>query len=465
MENCAIKRGACCGRDGNERNCGGRIMRSFFKSAYVKAAGAFLLAGVLLIFIHNIITKTKFSSVITTINNTLAPIYIGLFIAFLFCPIFNRIVKGLYAHMVTDCTGEGGLLESISFGTNKPIENNEVRRHRRMLKIAKAIASIICILIMFAIIGLLGYFILPQIIDSIVKTVATVPEKLTELSSWSAVHLKKYPEVVKAINSIANAGSTEIIGWVQTHILKENAQNIAAQISTTAIGLLKMIVNIFVGILLAIYLLNFKEKLLAITRKLIAATCSEKKSQNLYEFGTIMNETFIGYIVGRILDAIVIGILTYFSMRLLNMPMAILVSVIVGVTNVIPFFGPFLGAIPSFCLLLLESPIQACYFAVLILIIQQLDGNVIGPKIVGNAIGMNSFWVLIAVLIGGGLFGFIGMALGVPVFAVIYRYVNKITESRLNKRERIKDTEYYYSFEQFGIENKEEIIGKEKNDK
>lgn len=440
-------------------------MRDFFKSAYVKAAGAFILGGTLLILIHNIITKTNFSSMIKTVNDTLAPIYIGLFIAFLFCPIYNRIVKGIYAHMAADSTGEGGMLGSMSFGTNMPVENDVVKRHRRMLKIAKVIASIICILIMFAIIGMIGYFILPQIIDSIAKTIATVPDKMADLSSWSAVHLKKYPEIVKAINSVANAGSTEIIGWVQTHMLKENAQNIAAQISTTAIGFVKTIVDIFVGILLAIYLLNFKEKLLAITRKIIAATCSEKKSKNLYEFGTIMNETFIGYIVGRIIDAIVIGALTYLSMRLLNMPLAILVSVIVGVTNIIPFFGPFLGAIPSFCILLLESPLQACYFAVLILIIQQIDGNVIGPKIVGNAIGMNSFWVLIAVLIGGGLFGFIGMALGVPVFAVIYRYVNKFTESRLGKRERVKDTDYYYDFEQFGIENKEEVLGKEKDDK
>jgi hypothetical protein len=128
-----------------------------------------------------------------------------------------------------------------------------------------------------------------------------------------------------------------------------------------------------------------------------------------------------------------------------------MLSVIIGVTNVIPFFGPFIGAIPSVFILLLENPIDALYFIIIIIVIQQLDGNVIGPKIVGNAIGISSFWVLISVLIGGGLFGFPGMALGVPVFAVFYRYVDKLMTSSLKRREKNTHTSYYYSLDHYGL--------------
>ena len=147
-------------------------------------------------------------------------------------------------------------------------------------------------------------------------------------------------------------------------------------------------------------------------------------------------------------------------MLVFNMPLALLIAVIVGVTNVIPSFGPFLGAIPSICLLMLEDPVKAGYFVIMILVIQQIDGNVIGPKIVGSAIGISSFWVLIAVLIGGGLFGFLGMALGVPVFAVFYRYAGKLTNSKLKKRGKKTDIKSYADYAKFGIEESE-LFGEE----
>ena len=187
----------------------------------------------------------------------------------------------------------------------------------------------------------------------------------------------------------------------------------------------------------------------------MTATCGQKRQDRLYEFAGIVNETFVGFIVGRIIDSFIIGVLTYVVLKIVDMPFALMISVIVGVTNVIPFFGPFIGAVPSIILLLTEDPMQALYFAIIILVIQQLDGNIIGPKIVGNAIGISSFWVLIAVLVGGGLFGFMGMAFGVPVFAVIYRYVDKLTIRQLRQKEKPAETSDYYSLEAFGIDKSE----------
>ena len=138
-----------------------------------------------------------------------------------------------------------------------------------------------------------------------------------------------------------------------------------------------------------------------------------------------------------------------------DIPFALMISVIVGITNIIPFFGPFIGAIPSIFILMLEQPIDALYFIIIIIVIQQIDGNIIGPKIVGNALGISSFWVLLSVLVGGGLFGFPGMALGVPVFAVVYRYVDKITMNSLKRKEKRTDTAYYFSLEPYGLEDDE----------
>ena len=238
--------------------------------------------------------------------------------------------------------------------------------------------------------------------------------------------------------------------------------NIATVISSGVTTAVKYVLNAIIGLLIMIYLLNYKEKLFAICRKIVAATCGQKRQDRLYEFADIVNETFIGFIVGRIIDSFIIGVLTYVVLKIVDMPFTLMISVIVGVTNVIPFFGPFIGAVPSVILLLTEDPMEALYFLIIILVIQQLDGNIIGPKIVGNAIGISSFWVLIAVLVGGGLFGFMGMAFGVPVFAVIYRYVDKLTTRQLRQKEKATATSDYYSLEAFGIDEEEIAIEPEK---
>jgi predicted PurR-regulated permease PerM len=239
--------------------------------------------------------------------------------------------------------------------------------------------------------------------------------------------------------------------------------NIATMISSGVTIAVKYVLNAFIGLLIMVYLLNYKERLFAICRKIVAATCGNKKKDRLYEFVDIVNETFVGFIVGRIIDSFIIGVLTYIVLKICDIPFALMISLIVGVTNVIPFFGPFIGAIPSVFILLLENPIEALYFIIIVVVIQQLDGNLIGPKIVGNAIGISSFWVLISVLIGGGLFGFPGMALGVPVFAVFYRYVNKMTVASLKKKEKHTRTSYYYVLEAYGLEDDEVELEPDKN--
>ena len=164
------------------------------------------------------------------------------------------------------------------------------------------------------------------------------------------------------------------------------------------------------------------------------------------------NEIFGGFISGKIIDSLIIGLLCYIGLVILNMPYTILVSVIVGVTNVIPFFGPYIGAVPSIIIIALDNPIKGLYFAIFILVLQQLDGNVIGPKILGDSTGLSPFWVVFAIIIGGGLFGFAGMLLGVPTFAVIYYIAGEAVGSRLKKRQLPTDTESYIKAEKLDEE-------------
>ena len=439
------------------------MFKKFRQSPYAKAAFLILACGGLLIVFNNWITKNRISIGFENINNTLAPIYIGGILAFILCPVYNSCVKWCYQHML-----EGKKKKGFSIGAMLVHDDGDSiidkKEKRRILAAARTAASLVCVILVVGLAGLFVYFVVPQVVASAVNLVNTMPQRLTSFSNWCNVHLSHFPFIAVWVDNLANAENSEVMQWVQEHILSGNAASIASMVSNGVILAVKYVANAFIGLLIMVYLLNYKERLFAITRKIVNATCSQKRKASLYEFASIVNETFIGFIVGRIIDSFIIGVLTFIILKICALPFALMLSVIVGVTNVIPFFGPFIGAIPSVFILLLEKPIEALYFVIIIIIIQQLDGNVIGPKIVGNALGIGSFWVLISVLIGGGLFGFPGMALGVPVFAVFYRYADKLMTSSLKRKEKNTHTSYYYSLETYGLEDDEVELEPEKKE-
>ena len=438
------------------------MFRKFRESPYAKAALTILFCGALLIIFSNWITKNSISIGFDNINRTLAPFYIGGVLAFILCPVYNACVKWCYGRMLNNARRKGFSIGAMLVHDDDGDLVVDKEEKRRILLAARAAATIVCVVVVVGLASLFIYFVVPQVVASAVGLINTMPQRLTAFSSWCNTHLSHFPFIAVWVDNLANAENTEVMSWIQQHILTGNAASIAGMISNGVIMAVKYVANAFVGLLIMVYLLNYKERLFAITRKIVNATCGSKRKASLYEFAGIVNETFIGFIVGRIIDSFIIGVLTFIILKICSMPFALMLSVIVGVTNVIPFFGPFIGAIPSVFILLLENPVDALYFVVIIIIIQQLDGNVIGPKIVGNAIGISSFWVLVSVLIGGGLFGFAGMALGVPVFAVIYRYVDKLMTSNLKRREKDTHTSYYFSLEPYGLDDDEVQLEPEK---
>ena len=437
------------------------MFKKFRESPYTKAAFTILMCGAILIVFSNWITKNRISIGFENINRTLAPIYIGGILAFILCPVYNEVVKWSYNRLLAGAKRKGFSLGAMLVTEEGELEVDKQEKSR-LLVAARAVASLVCAVLVVGLASLFIYFVVPQVFASALSLVNTMPQRLASFSQWCSIHLSHFPFIATWVDNIANAENSEVMSWIQEHILSGNAASIASMVSSGVLMAVKYVANAFIGLLIMIYLLNYKERLFAITRKIVNATCGQKRKAKLYEFASIVNETFIGFIVGRIIDSFIIGVLTFIVLKICAIPFALMISVIVGVTNVIPFFGPFIGAIPSVFILLLENPIDALYFIIIIVVIQQLDGNVIGPKIVGNAIGISSFWVLISVLIGGGLFGFAGMALGVPVFAVFYRYADKLITVSLKHKEKNTNTSYYFSLDPYGLEDDEVELEPEK---
>ena len=431
------------------------MFKKFWESAYTKMSLAILVCGGVLILFHNWISHNRISLGFETVNKTLAPVYIGVIFAFILCPVYNACVKRLYARMVDGTRRNQSMVSTMVVTDADGGLAAGKDEKRRMLTMARVTATVICVVLVVGLFGLLIYFVVPQLVQNVITFTNTLPERLMAFSEWLGIHFAKFPQLAKGAENLAHAGTEDIIVWIQEHILTGNAMSIATMVSSGVFTALKSVVNVFIGLLIMVYLLNYKERLFAITRKIVAATCGQKRRDSLFEFAGIVNETFIGFIVGRIIDSFIIGVLTFIVMSLCGISFPLMISVIIGVTNVIPFFGPFIGAVPSVLLLLLENPIEAFYFIIIILIIQQLDGNVIGPKIVGNAIGISSFWVLLAVLIGGGLFGFPGMALAVPVFAVFYRYADKLAMRSLRYKNKPVETNDYFNLDVYGVDRED----------
>ena len=280
-------------------------------------------------------------------------------------------------------------------------------------------------------------FVLPQLVDSIIGLVNNIPEYLNELTKVTNDifdNLNLQPEYINLITNKFGEAVTYIITIIS---------NLVPVIGNFVVGATSSILNIIIGIIVSIYILIDKEKFMALGKKIIYALCSEEKAKFTLRLATQSNMTFSRFIGGKILDSFIIGVLTFFILTIFKMPYVLLISVIVGVTNIIPFFGPFIGGIPAAIIILFVSPIQALWFVIIIIVIQQIDGNIIGPKILGDSIGISAFWILFSLLVAAKFMGFVGMVVGVPLFAIFYSIIKEIIEEKLRKKGLPIETEKY----------------------
>ena len=280
-------------------------------------------------------------------------------------------------------------------------------------------------------------FVLPQLIESISGLINDIPRYVRELTSLIETELYER-NIDQEYMAIINEKFVEITNWVIQLLT-----NILPLIGNMVMSVASSIWNIILGVIISIYLLKKKKKFFALGKKIVTSLFNSKHTTIILDLANRTNLTFGKFIGGKIVDSVIIGILTLIILAIFKMPYMVLISVIIGITNVIPFFGPFIGAIPSAIIILFVSPIQALWFLIIVLVIQQVDGNIIGPKILGDSIGISAFWILFAILVAGKLFGLIGMIIGVPMFAVIYSIIKDIIEARLRYKGLPVETSHY----------------------
>ena len=381
-------------------------------------AAFFVLLGAILCFFALFKIKA-ISDFFSEVSKILQPIIFGVIFAYILNPVAAKTEK----YILKLSTSKKGEIK-IKSGTSRGL--------------SVALALVFALLLLFILLNM----IIPQLVTSITGLVADMPQKIDDFLVWIGGYLDSGSELSKILND----GITQLIGmveaWVENNLL-DTMQTFLGYFLLKTMDVVNVFLNVIIGIIVSIYLICSKEKFSAQFKKLFYAILKPKKANVLLDVLRQSNKIFGGFISGKLLDSLIIGIICFIVMSVLRMPYTLLISVIVGVTNVIPFFGPFIGAIPSAFLLLLVDPLECLYFVILIVILQQLDGNVIGPKILGDSTGLSSFWVIFAILLSGGLFGFIGMVLGVPVFAVLYYIVTRIVNFTLTKNAMPIETEKY----------------------
>lgn len=320
----------------------------------------------------------------------------------------------------------------------------------KTVRIMESMTIVFALLTGVLIIAILCWLVIPQLITTVISLIETVPSQANDYYNYitDKIQSNKYiasrmqDTALQATKYMDNIMNNDLFPWLKSELLP-NLNIYAKQFANGVMSFINVLYNLFIGIIVAIYLLKGKRVFAAQAKKITYGVCRKKTADTIIHYVRISNNMFSGFISGKIVDSTIIGIICFILMTIFRMPYALLVSVIVGVTNVIPVFGPYIGAIPSALLILLVSPVQALYFIILVAILQQVDGNIIGPAILGESTGLSAFWVLFSILFFGGFWGIVGMLVGCPLFAVIYTIVKDFINYCLEKRKLSTDTQTY----------------------
>ena len=316
---------------------------------------------------------------------------------------------------------------ALAFILNRPVmwfEKNvfSKSRHKKGL-------SMLCVYALFiVIVSSLLMAVIPQLGLSVSILLDTLPAAMREIYTWATKLFREFHWSTQLIQQMQGLWDM-LVGYITDFSVTAlpNMLNFTLSIGTGVVDLLMILI-------ISVYMLSGKERLKMQFKKATYAFCSKPRADRIVELTRRTSDIFSGFIIGKLIDSIIIGLICFVGMLFINKDYTVLIAVIVGVTNMIPFFGPFIGAIPSIFILLMVSPVSAAIFAVFVFLLQQFDGNILGPKILGNSLGLSPIWVLAGILIGNGLFGLLGMLIGVPTFAVLYNIVSETIADRLTEK-------------------------------
>ena len=352
------------------------------------------------------------------LKTILMPFLVGAVIAYLLAPICNWVESHTEKLLKTKMSEAAAAKTSSSVGI--------------------LFSMIFGILVVYLLIAM----ILPQVITSIAGIIEVMPENIRKWGEWIEALLADNEPLSAYVEQVGKTLIQGVENWAKTKLLP-NMQTIVTGVSAGVAGIISFAKNLLIGVIAAVYMLGMRKKFAAQGKKLLYSIFKVPVANDILHEIQYINYIFGGFINGKLLDSLIIGIICFVVLNLMKMPYTMLISVIVGVTNIIPFFGPFIGAIPSALIVLTVSPMKCLYFIIFIFVLQQFDGNILGPKILGNSTGLSSFWVLFSIMLFSGIMGFAGMIIGVPTFAVIYDLIKKWSNKHLKKKHLSTNTDLY----------------------
>lgn len=393
-----------------------------------------VIAGCILLYVI-IMQWAVFASGVSKVFRILSPFIWGFVIAYLLRPLMRFFEKRLMVPL-----GE------------KLFKKSE----HRVFVFGRVTALIISETLMLLVVSLLLRMVLPQLYSSIENIVTNSSLYYDKIVGWVDKLLTDYPQLKDTFVSFVGNMGESIVDWTKTSLLPQMT-DLVANITNGVYYFIRGVYYVVIGIIVSVYILFNKEAVGTGAKKIVYSIFSVPFAKKILDSARFTDGIFMGFISGKIVDSTIIGMICYICCVLMKMPYPVLVSVIIGVTNIIPFFGPFIGAIPSAFLILMVKPLQGLEFVIFILLLQQFDGNILGPKILGESIGVNGFWVMFAIILGGGLFGFAGMLLGVPVFVVIYTGINALINRKLKRSGLPTETAAYENLSHFDPASNEPV--------
>ncbi len=385
---------------------------------------AFCVLAATIMFYYLIFHSSNLFSGLTELFDILLPVVLGLITAYLLSPVMNFI--------------EYRIVEKI-------FDFFKIKKNVKRDKWSRVLAILLACVLFFAVVYVMILLFLAQIIPSIQNLVNNFDTYANNIYNWANKLMEDYPELGENLLALLERYSGEVEKFLNETVISATSE-VIKKISLSIIGVIAALWDFLIGFIIAIYVMSNKEKYAGIAKKMIYAFYERDTANVIISNARFVHGTFIGFVGGKIVDSLIIGLLCWIGTSLLQTPYAPLISLIIGVTNIIPFFGPFLGAIPSILLIFVVDPLHplnAVYFMLFVFFLQQLDGNFIGPKILGSSTGLESFWVIFAITLFGGLWGVPGMIIGVPLFAVIYAAIRGVVNQFLRKKNLPEETEAY----------------------
>ena len=390
------------------------------KSTYVRTGvTVFCTVAAILVFYDTFFASRVLLRIGAKFLSALQPILYGFFMAYLLVPVVNFFETAMF-----------------------PKELRTPKNGNYHVPGVRAVSILMTWMLVAFLLYLLASFLLPELYKSVVQLVSNIETYYNTINGWVLHFFEQFPTAGAWVNTQMNTYFNALVDWLTKEVLPQTKMILLA-LTGGVWSVVSFFMDMLVGVMVSIYVLATKERCAAQARKVVYSLFSRENVRWVLRGTHKVDSIFSGFVRGKLLDSLIIGILCFIVCSILQFPYAPLVSVIVGLTNVIPFFGPFLGAVPSTFLILLVSPLQAVYFVIFVLILQQLDGNVIGPRILGDSTGLSSLWVIIAIMVGGSFFGVLGMFFGVPVFACIYSATTFFVETRLKQKALPVDSTAY----------------------